>query len=317
MNRSVRRLALVSVTIAALSAATLPADAGGRRTRPRGSSAQPAAGQSTAVSRQVTRGTAPTRVSGKATYGYYGRGSAYPSYWYPSYGYPGSYWWYWGWPYFGYWAYWGWPYYSHAPYAAAAGERHRGAPALLETDVRPKKAELLLDGEPVGQARDYNGTWDLLTVKPGMHMLEFRYPGYMTLRLHVDARGGARYRIVERLRKGEGIDPRSMEEPPQRPADEAEAIAPREATPQPPPERGSLTRGLLHVRASPPDAAVYLDGEFLARADELARLHGALPVAVGRHVIEVVRPGFEARSMEIEVSGEEPRRVTIDLARLP
>ncbi len=65
----------------------------------------------------------------------------------------------------------------------------------------------------------------------------------------------------------------------------------------------------------PPDAAVYLDGEFLARASELSRLHGSLPVARGPHTIEVVRPGFESRAVDVDVEGEMPVRVEIDLQR--
>lgn len=307
MNRSIRRMALAAVVTAAMALSFLPAEGGGRRTRPSGSSAKPGSGRAVAVSGRATRGSAPTRVSGKATYGYYGAGYAYPSYPYSS-----NYWWYWGWPYYGYWAYWGWPY-AYGGYAAPTGQQLRNAPALIETDVRPKKADVLLDDLPVGQARDYNGSWDILTVKPGMHMLEFRHPGYMTLRLYLDALSGNRYRITEALQKGEGIDPRSSEQPPEQPVERAEPATRPTVPGEPLRERASLPQGLLRVHASPPDAAVYLDGEFLARADELARLHGALPVAVGRHVVEVVRPGFEAQRVELQVDGKEPVKVSVDL----
>lgn len=312
MRKSVRKLALVTAVIAALTVATLPAGAQARRTRPQGSAAKPASGRAVSVSGHATRGSAPTPVSGRATYGYYSGGSGYPGYWYPSYGYPGSYW-YWGWPYYGYWGYWGWPY-RYAYYPPSAGQQRRDAPALVETDLRPKKAEVLLDDEPVGQARDYNGSWDVLAVAPGDHMLEFSYPGHMSLRVYLDARPGGRYRITEALVKGEGIDPRSTELPPEPPVEQARTVSTTVAPAVPPREQGSLSHGLLRVQASPPDAAVYLDGEFLARADELARMHGALPVAEGRHVIEVVRPGYEARRVEIEVGGDEPVKVTVELA---
>ena len=67
--------------------------------------------------------------------------------------------------------------------------------------------------------------------------------------------------------------------------------------------------------SSSSDSAVYLDGEFLARASELSRLHGAIPVARGPHRIEVVRPGFESRTVDVDVEGEMPVRVEIDLRR--
>lgn len=305
MRRSVSRLALVALVVAAVTVTGLPFVAGAGRTRPRGSAAEPAGGPAAAVSGQVSRGSAPTRVSGKATYGYYGTVYGYPYY-------PSSYWWYWGWPYsYAYWGYWGWPYY-YGYYPASARPRLQTDPAVVETDVRPKKADVVLDGAPVGQARDYNGSWDVLVVKPGLHALEFRHPGYMTLRVYLDAAAGGHYRIADRLERGEGLDPRSMERPP----DRAEEPAGRRIRGTVPEESGreALAQGLLRISASPPDAAVYLDGEFLARADELARMHGALPVAVGRHVIEVVRPGFEGRSVDVQVDANEPAKVSIDLS---
>ena len=61
---------------------------------------------------------------------------------------------------------------------------------------------------------------------------------------------------------------------------------------------------------------VYLDGDFLGRGDELARLHGALAVAAGYHRLEVVRPGYAPRTLELEVpdSGE-PLRVEVELEK--
>ena len=67
----------------------------------------------------------------------------------------------------------------------------------------------------------------------------------------------------------------------------------------------------------PPDAAVYLDGEFLAHADELRRLHGAIPVAHGQHTIEVVRPGFRNVKQTVVVEGSDPVRVELELERVP
>jgi hypothetical protein len=176
--------------------------------------------------------------------------------------------------------------------------------------VTPKKAEIHMDGSFVGQARDYDGRLNVLWVEPGKHTFEFSRDGYMTLRRHVDVRAGMRLQFAEALQKGEGIDPRSTEAPPPTVASERPATAP-----PPRVDRGSLERGLLHLGVEPADAAVYLDGEFLARADELASLHGALPVARGRHTVEVVRPGYTSRTMEIDVSGEQAVRVEIALER--
>jgi hypothetical protein len=172
------------------------------------------------------------------------------------------------------------------------------APAVVETRVRPKRATVLLDGVPVGEARDYDGRWDRLWVEPGGHRIEFQAPGHRTLRLWLDTPAGSWSVVEERLQEGEGLDPRSTDRPPE------------EVT-----EEGSLARGLLRLDVRPADAAIYLDGELLGSAGELARLHGALSVARGRHRLDVVCPGYTSTTREVDVDGAEPLRVTVELAR--
>jgi len=259
-----------------------------------------------------------TRVAtGRATYGYYGhRHHGYPGGYYGYYGYYGygPYYygsWYPGYWYPGYW-YWGWPVvYQAYRYYPVEGV----LPARIETDVKPKRARVFVDGVEVGEARDYNGNWDVLELRPGRRTIELRADGYLTLRLAIDAESGSTYRIEQRLERGDGLDPRSVEPAPaeEPPPSRAEANAPRIGT-LPPPESG-LRRGLLRLSVQPADAAVYLDGEFLARADELERLHGAIPVAAGVHVVEVVRPGYEGQTREIDVAGEQPVSLTLSLER--
>jgi hypothetical protein len=189
----------------------------------------------------------------------------------------------------------------------------------IETDVRPKKATVRLDGEEIGQARDYNGTWNYLWLEPGEHVLEFEYPGHMSLRVDIDLGAGEYRRIVDRLQKGEGLDPRSSP---------ARDRAPRQRAPrEDPTPRGEghriverprhlttqMRKGFLRFRIEPGDAAVYLDGEFLAAAGELARLHGAVPVAPGEHLVEAARPGLPSRSVIVIVEAGEAAIAELDL----
>jgi len=259
-----------------------------------------------------------TRASGKATYGYYRGGHQGGGYYggHRYYGYYPYWGWYWGYPYYN-WNWWWYP--SPGPVyidmTAAADARAR-APGTVELKVKPKKAEVYIDGESRGQARDFNGKWDVLYVPPGTRTVELRHDGYKTLRLVLEIEPGGYYTVSEHLEQGTGLDARSMDPPPVEETTDVAARPPdmefalQDEQPQP---RSSLRRGLLRINASPPDAAVYLDGEFLASANELARLHGAIPVAEGTHVIEVVRPGFEAESQQIFVGTDQPVRVRLDL----
>ncbi len=298
---------LVSLALVSALAVPAPAQGGAARTRSGGGGTK------------ASQGSA-TRASGRATYGYsgghhahggghhggyhYGGGvhfGYYPYYGYGRYGY---------WGYYPHWNYGGW--YGPRPYPVAVS---RNAPATLETDIRPRKAEVRVDGQLYGQARDYNGSWDVLRLESGRHVVEFVAAGYMTLRKHIDVPPGGYVRFADRLQKGEGLDPRSTEAPPPEIAT-AQAGTDTEpaATPAPRGE-GTLERGLLRIEASPSDAAVYLDGEFLARADELSRLHGSLPVATGGHTVEVVRPGYSSESVSVDVDGSEPAKVVIRLEK--
>jgi hypothetical protein len=187
-------------------------------------------------------------------------------------------------------------------------------PSAVEIDIRPKRATVFLDGENIGRAKEYNGTWNLLWLEPGVYELEFAYDGYRTLRTHLRVRSGRWYRFTDRMEKGEGLDPRSTAEPPPEPVPEAARTTDPHPGETAPPDTG-LQRGLLRIRVLPKDAAVYLDGDFLARAGELTRLHGALPVAVGIHRIEVVRPGFRSEVTEVRVSEDDPAIVELTLER--
>jgi hypothetical protein len=223
---------------------------------------------------------------------------------------PYSYWWY-GAPYGAY----GYPGYGY-PGAVGVG------PAAIDTDISPDEAIVRLDGEEVGTVDDYDGTWDELAVEPGKHTLEFEAPGRQTLRVAIDAKPGLHYRIAYKLKKGDGVDPasermsaQSLPEPPMpppgtmaRPGDDDGY----ERGPRPGPSAG-LKGGFLKIDVAPGDAAVYLDGEFLARADELAGLHGAVPVAEGEHRVEVVRPGYATQEMTVQVERGRSAEVKVDL----
>jgi hypothetical protein len=240
-------------------------------------------------------GTVP--VSGRASYGYGGSSYLfYPSSWYGGYFYDPF-------PWYGAYGWYGGPWGYH-PYRMTALKFVPGdeTPALLETDLRPKKARLILDGEDLGKVKQFNGNWDRLALAPGVHTLEFRADGYRTLRLEMEAESGSFYRLDYRMEKGEGEDPRSS-----RLSSRNERRA-SEGT-------QGIRTGLISIRVQPGDASVYLDGEFLGGGRELSRLHGALPVAAGSHRIEIVRPGYKARQLEVEVTGEEPLRLDVTLER--
>jgi hypothetical protein len=111
---------------------------------------------------------------------------------------------------------WGWPYADWGPYGppyAGAYGYVRVIPsdaAGLELHVHPWKAEVRVDGASVGQARDHNGSYDALWLKPGRHVLTLSAPGFQTLKVALNAGGGGYLSLHERLQEGKGLDPRSI-----------------------------------------------------------------------------------------------------------
>jgi hypothetical protein len=237
----------------------------------------------------------------------YGYGYGYPYGGYGWYGYP-YYGWYpwWGVGWYGSWYWDGWygypgygPWYTD--YAEAGAPAPQG-PATVETGVSPSRAEVVLDGEPVGFASDYNGRWDELHVAPGPHTITFRAKGYRSLVVDFEARAGATYTFNDTLAPGDGEDRRTLTAP--------APAAPHEAPAHNP---GPAATGRLRIHAEPADSAVYLDGEYLGMAADLSRIHGSLAVGIGTHRLEVVRPGFGSAVRSVDVDGSDPATVELRL----
>jgi hypothetical protein len=90
--------------------------------------------------------------------------------------------------------------------------------ARLDLRVKPRKADLLIDGTDIGEARDYTADYRPLWLSPGSHQVEIRYSGYQTLQLGMNVEKGQVYDRHYRLDPGAGIDSRSTGRAAQAPA---------------------------------------------------------------------------------------------------
>ena len=82
---------------------------------------------------------------------------------------------------------------------APAGIRGRARaprPAVLDTDIRPGRSRLYLDGRLVGMATDFNGSPDFMYLEPGRYRLEARLGGYQSAAFEIEAAQGRPVRIV-------------------------------------------------------------------------------------------------------------------------
>lgn len=235
----------------------------------------------------------------------------------------------WGWGHA--WGYYYGPYYPrrYYPVAEALTTRDVGA---VDLNVRPKKADVYIDGELAGKADRFDGFPGYLWLDAGDHQLVLVLDGYQTVAKTIEVRGGSLTDLRVRLESGESTPasdytverssrrssttaapaPYSRGE---REAIEGRARHRREGRGSQPPApldaRAESAR--LKVEVTPGDASVYLDGRFLGTVADLQRLHSGILVDPGEHTLSAVRPGYEESELEFEAVASEEVVLRIDL----
>lgn len=259
-------------------------------------------------------------------------GSRYPDY-YPFY--YGRYRWYpWGW-----WG--GWWYYPYGPYYPWGmgtywyPEQVRPDMGALDLDIRPEKARVYLDGQPIGIADNFDGWPRHLWLEEGTYDLVFYHEGFETIARQYTIHPGLIIDVEDRMVRGEATLPEDLlarsaanrEERLRRRlerGEETEAVAGADWRDRVRTEREGMAgeapvydarsepaRLLLSVQ--PPDAAVYLDGRFLGTGEELGQVHAGLIVDAGEHELQVTRPGYETKTTTFDAEAGEEVKLTVAL----
>lgn len=225
-----------------------------------------------------------------------------------------------------------WPWWGWGPVVVTPVAVPGKAPdlAVVDTDVSPEHARVYLDGQLIGTADDFDGHPDYLYLRPGRYTLEFALPGYESRYVEVDAQPGRFFPLeFELARKPaekaapwydrpEGLPVarvfgKSREaEKTQRPRPDP-GLRP-ELSPREKPEKPREGKAALRFAVEPPQAAVYVDGEFVGTGEELSQMVRGLAVEPGRHSVEVLAPGFRGKTHTVTVaSGQEVEvRVKLD-----
>jgi PEGA domain len=225
-----------------------------------------------------------------------GYGSSF--FWHP-------YWGYWGWDYgwgpgYGY----GYPYAPPVRYSATRGYR-MGA---LDLRVDPKRTEVYVDGQYVGLAKQYDGFPGHLWLESGVYEISFYKPGFETQTRNVKVMTDLVLEMDIRMVEGEAVEPEmryDSDETKVEPEEMGAAYGPSE-------ERRDL-QARMYVDVEPGNALVYLDGNVLGTADELAGLHAGLLLSAGSHHVEVVRRGFESAERQLDVEPGEEVQLVVEL----
>jgi hypothetical protein len=213
----------------------------------------------------------------------------------------------WGWGgYWGYGPYWGYPY----PYW---GPGYYDTNAELRLEVKPKQAQVYLDGYYAGIVDDFDGTFERLRFKPGDHELVLYLEGYQTVKQNVRLgqrqEGKIKFQMTP-LAAGQTAEPPPQPKAP--PPDEAYAEEQAPPARRPAPQRAPSQEavavetqgfGSLVIRVQPAGSEVFVDGERWQGPEGSERL--VIQVPVGSHKVEVRKEGSVPFSARIEVrSGE-------------
>ena len=258
------------------------------------------------------------------SYGYSPRYYGYRSYdrWYYdpfSYGYYGYSPWYYG----GYWGY------SPSRYRYGSGYGYRDA-GSLRVIVDPEQTRVYVDGYYAGIADDFDGIFQRLYLPPGRHEITLKLEGHRSHRFRVYVPVDQTIKIHHVMQRGTGEDtdevvgdPAAWSRRGDRDRDEAyerreadrdrdEAYGRRDADEDlVEDERDSAEAGTLRLDVKPPDASVYVDGEFRGSGRRVENLR----LAPGRHRIEVVRPGYRTVERDVEVRAGEWTSLEVELSR--
>jgi hypothetical protein len=194
----------------------------------------------------------------------------------------------------------------------------------LDLNVKPKKTDVWVDGQLVGTSGKFDGFPGYLWLERGSHQLVFYRPGMATEVREVRVLQGTVVKVNLRLVEGESVAPESLvkkeygrrRKPARRAAAPVPEVIEAERAPEAAPRQMKKTTvepGRLILSIEPADASVYLDGRFLGTAQELSKLHAGLLVSAGAHTLEVVRPGFGAERMELEVEADTETSLAIAL----
>jgi hypothetical protein len=290
--------------IASITLFQVPADAQVRVARPRAVAVRPVV-----VSR-------PTVFIG----GYYYPTLYRASLWYNPWG-----------PYYG--GYYGSPYYYQYP-IYGPGRSYYGM-GSVRIEVKPRNAEVFVDGYFAGTVDDFDGRFQRLNIEPGEHEIVIYLDGHRSFSQRFYLQPGRSFNIrhtMEPLGPGDAAPLR----PQGAPLQGRGAGAPYDnGGPVPPDARGSGAGrgagtgagrgrqggpavtpegfGAISLRVQPADAEVLIDGEVWQRSAESDRL--VIQLGAGTHHLEIRKDGYRSYLSDIPIGTGQVRTLNVALTK--
>lgn len=215
---------------------------------------------------------------------------------------------------------------------------------VIDCDISPDEALTYLDATYLGTADDLDGRPEYLYVEPGIHIIEFRYEDYQTLRIRFEITAGEKInfdnklvelaqntppaRYLDLVKTSSKVKseakkrlPQPESQPKTRDEDESAVVREREIvivevqtneapTPQPEPPRLSA---YLILAVEPADAAVWIDQMFIGTARQFTNEPNQISVTPGEHVLELTRPGYVSIAVRLKLADGERKLIEAEL----
>lgn len=225
-------------------------------------------------------------------------------------------------------------YYPPYPYPPYYGYDQYADDASIRIEVKPKEAQVYVDGYYAGIVDDYDGVFQRLHIQPGDHDLTIYLEGYRSVHEHLSLAPNSSYRVkytLEKLAPGEPNEPKPVPteapqaapQPPQprspmppmrgrRPPRPGYPPAPPSAGAPQPPAAAATGYGVLAIRVQPSDAEVVIDGATWRGPQGEERL--LVQVAEGMHHVEIRKEGRRSFSTDVTVHGGETVPLNVSLS---
>jgi PEGA domain-containing protein len=222
------------------------------------------------------------------------------------------------------------------PYPPPFPYRRYDDSASVRVQVKPKDAEVYVDGYYAGLVDDFDGVFQRLNLPPGQHDIEVHKDGFKTVRQQIYLSPRSTYKLhydMQPLAPGEMADPRPMPPapppgaqgppmPPQygpggQPGPPPQRMPPGRRMPPPPPQNppqgpGDASRfGTVLIRVQPGGADIMIDGERWRGPEGQDRL--VVQLAEGSHRVEIEKDGYQRYSSDIQVRRGETTPLNVSL----
>lgn len=198
--------------------------------------------------------------------------------------------------------------------------------AALRLEVKPKQAQVYVDGFYAGIVDDYDDWYQRLYTAPGAHEITLFLEGYRTQTQRAYLTPDHTFKVkfqMEKLPAGETAE-RPPPPPPPPPPDEQAGPGPRGPNgrrgqpstrsapfdPSAPPPSAERGRGTLELHLQPADAEVLVDGQSWQRsgADRVT-----IDLSEGNHSIQVRKGGYVGYLSDVEIRPGETATLDVNL----